>query len=190
MKASETKTASSFQLHVLYDYPAWQNGSSTNKFIFALLESYPPPPKKMNMICYTHTRERERLRLELHSYTLDFSHFGPFKKLISLIDPWKNLSQKWSFWGARVAGTVIQWDGASLSGAVLLPPWHTRTDVAGGGRQHGWRRPPNPSPLSLFLCMELQRCHFCFIFSDVFSHLGSRYNQPLSLLYTFTKIRP
>uniref|UniRef100_A0A0E0RBU4 Uncharacterized protein n=1 Tax=Oryza rufipogon TaxID=4529 RepID=A0A0E0RBU4_ORYRU len=26
------------------------------------------------------------------------------------------------------------------AGAVLLPPWRTRTDVTGGGRQHGWRR--------------------------------------------------
>ncbi len=39
--------------------------------------------------------------------------------------------------GAKVVGAVVQRDGARLSGAVLLPLWHTRTDVAGGGHQHG-----------------------------------------------------
>ncbi len=35
------------------------------------------------------------------STPLDFSHFGPFKKLILQIDPWKNLSQKWSILGCQ-----------------------------------------------------------------------------------------
>lgn len=104
--------------------------------------------------------------------TLDFSHFGPFKKLILQIDPWKNLSQKWSFLG-RQSGWRRHPTGRRL--------WRRPPATVAHSNRRGRRRAPAmlaSPPLFLFLCMELQRCHFYFIFSDVFSHSGSRYNQP------------
>ena len=43
---------------------------------------------------------------------MDFSQFGPFKKLISQIGP-KKLILKMVLFGARVIGAVVQQDGAS-----------------------------------------------------------------------------
>nr|BAC83082.1 hypothetical protein [Oryza sativa Japonica Group] len=60
---------------------------------------------------------------------------------------------------------ALEWLAPSFNGtapaADLLPLWHTRTDVVGGGRLYGWRRPreegassPNPPlasiPVSLY----------------------------------------
>uniref|UniRef100_A0A0E0MHT2 Disease resistance R13L4/SHOC-2-like LRR domain-containing protein n=1 Tax=Oryza punctata TaxID=4537 RepID=A0A0E0MHT2_ORYPU len=39
------------------------------------------------------------------------------------------------FWNARVAGTVIQWDVASISSVIPLPSWRAGANVLGGVRQ-------------------------------------------------------
>ena len=57
--------------------------------------------------------------------------------------PEKTYLRNGSFWGTRVAGA---------SGAILLPTWRGGDEVAGGGRQCGWRRPPPPALQFFPLC--------------------------------------
>jgi hypothetical protein len=66
------------------------------------------------------------------SRPLDFSQLGPFEKLILQIDPWKTYPRNGLFWDARVASSVVQRDGANISGAVPLPPWRAGDEWQGG----------------------------------------------------------
>ena len=88
---------------------------------------------------------------------LDFSHFGPFEKLISQVDPRKTYPKNGPFWGARVAGAGVQQDGASRFGAVPPPTWRGDAEVARGS------------------ALDFYFCFICLIF---FSRLGTHKNQP------------
>uniref|UniRef100_A0A0E0I0K6 Uncharacterized protein n=1 Tax=Oryza nivara TaxID=4536 RepID=A0A0E0I0K6_ORYNI len=80
--------------------------------------------------------------------------------------PKKTYPKNGSFWGARVAGAVVQQDDASLFGAVPPPTWWGDAEMARGSAPE-WLAPPPPE---IF--------YFCFIYLIFFSRLGTHKNQP------------
>ena len=114
---------------------------------------------------------------------LDFSHFGPFEKLISQIDPWKNLSQKWSFLG-RQSG----WRRRPIFFFFyLFDIFFTFRDTQKATIEKMNSNGHNMWPVEFFLSSPLselvQRREMCnffifILFFDIFSHLGTHKNQP------------